>query len=59
METHLNYGISRIRFVLLNEAIREQTLFTLVTRTSLQGKKVSTTHMGVLGCTLPASLAID
>lgn len=59
METYLNYGISRIRFVLLNEAIREQTLFTLVTRTSpSREERVHSSH-GVLGCTLPASLAID
>lgn len=46
METRLNYGISEIGFVLLNDAIRGQTLFTSVTKTSLQGKKeVSKTHM--------------
>ena len=59
METHLNYGISKIRFVLLKDAIRKQTLFTLVTRTSLQGKNHVQNSHGVLGCTLPASLAID
>lgn len=59
METNLNYGISKIRFVLLKDAIRKQTLFTLVTRTSLQGKNHVQNSHGVLGCTLPASLAID
>lgn len=59
METHLNYGISKIRFVLLNDAIRKQTLFTLVTRTSLQGKNHVQNSHGVLGRNLPGSLAID